>query len=443
MRLKAYSAYKDSCIEWLGEIPEHWETKRVKTMLSRNDSGVWGNDFDDEGVVVLRSTEQTVGGDWSIIEPAKRRLSIHEYVSAMLIEGDLVVTKSSGSSLHIGKTSIVTKEVAALNCCYSNFMQRLRVQPTVDPFFMRYVLNGEIGRKQFDYLSSTTTGLANLNSEVIGNVIATFPSQTEQRTIAAFLNRETERIDALIAKKEWQIELLQEKRIALISHVVTKGLNPDVKMKDSGIEWLGEIPEHWRVLSIKRLTLVKRGASPRPIDDPKYFEEDGEYAWVRIADVTASSRYLEKTTQQLSELGKSLSVPLEPGALFLSIAGTVGKPIINKIRCCIHDGFVYFPQYRENKNFLYYILVSGQPYHGLGKWGTQLNLNTDTVGGIHIGLPTRDEQDAIAAFLDRETERLDNLIKKVQESLDMLREYRTALISAAVTGKIDVRKEVA
>ena len=93
--------------------------------------------------------------------------------------------------------------------------------------------------------------------------------------------------------------------------------------KDSGVEWLGEIPAHWRLLSIKRLTIVKRGASPRPIDDPKYFDEEGEYAWVRIADVTASSHYLDTTTQKLSPLGKSLSVPIEPGGLFLSIAATV------------------------------------------------------------------------------------------------------------------------
>ncbi len=124
------------------------------------------------------------------------------------------------------------------------------------------------------------------------------------------------------------------------------------KYKDSGIDWLGEIPEHWQALKTKRLTAIKRGASPRPIDDPKYFDNDGEYAWVRIADVTASERYLETTTQRLSELGKSFSVPLEPGKLFLSIAGSVGKPIITKIKCCIHDGFVYFPDLKVNEEFL-------------------------------------------------------------------------------------------
>lgn len=209
------------------------------------------------------------------------------------------------------------------------------------------------------------------------------------------------------------------------------------RYKDSGVEWLGEIPEHWEKLKIKRLTQIKRGASPRPIDDPEYFDDDGEYAWVRIADVTASERYLESTTQKLSALGKSFSVPLESGELFLSIAGSVGKPIITKIKCCIHDGFVYFPGLKINQEFIYYIFSSGQPYLGLGKLGTQLNLNTETVGGIYIGLPPLEEQDAIAQFLDHKTSQIDALIAKKEALLQKLDEKRTALISHAVTKGLD------
>ena len=209
------------------------------------------------------------------------------------------------------------------------------------------------------------------------------------------------------------------------------------KYQDSGVEWLGDIPEHWKSLKIKRLTSIKRGASPRPIDDPKYFDDDGEYAWVRIADVTASERYLKTTTQKLSELGKSFSVPLEPGELFLSIAGSVGKPIITKIKCCIHDGFVYFPDLKVNEEFIYYIFNSGQPYLGLGKFGTQLNLNTETVGAISIGFPPLNEQEKIAQFLDYKTKQIDELIKKKETLIEKLDEKRTALISHAVTKGLD------
>src|SRR3990172_8708195 len=141
---------------------------------------------------------------------------------------------------------------------------------------------------------------------------------------------------------------------------------------DSRVEWIGPAPLHWEIKKIKRLCLVKRGASPRPIEDPIYFSDDGEYAWVRISDVSASIKYLESTEQRLSEIGKAKSVPLEPGELFLSIAATVGKPIITRIKCCIHDGFVYFVGLRENREFLYYLFSCGEPYQGLGKLGTQL-----------------------------------------------------------------------
>lgn len=203
--------------------------------------------------------------------------------------------------------------------------------------------------------------------------------------------------------------------------------------KDSGVAWLGEVPSHWEVLSIKRLSQVKRGASPRPIDNPDYFDDNGEYAWVRIADVTASNTYLFETTQKLSDLGKMFSVPLEPDSLFLSIAGSVGKPIITKIKACIHDGFVYFPEYKNNIKFLYYIFLSGQPYLGLGKMGTQLNLNTDTVGSIKIGLPPLPEQTAIATYLDSKLGEIDRLISKQETLLEKLAEQRTAIITHTVT----------
>jgi len=209
------------------------------------------------------------------------------------------------------------------------------------------------------------------------------------------------------------------------------------KYKESGINWLGKIPEHWEAKAIKRLCIVKRGASPRPIDDPIYFDDEGECAWVRIADVSASDRYLNQTEQRLSTLGQSKSVSLCPGDLFVSIAGTVGKPIITKIKCCIHDGFVYFVGLKMNKEFLYYLFTAGEAYKGLGKLGTQLNLNTDTIGSIIIGVPSEKEQAAIVNFLDHETAKIDALISKKEQLIKLLEEKRTAFISNAVTKGLD------
>jgi type I restriction enzyme S subunit len=137
-------------------------------------------------------------------------------------------------------------------------------------------------------------------------------------------------------------------------------VRPYPRYKPSGIDWLRDVPEHWQVKAIKWESSVLRGASPRPIDDPIYFDDEGEYAWVRISDVTNAGMYLRQTTQRLSRLGSSLSVRLPSGAPFLSIAGSVGKPCISAVKCCIHDGFVFFPLWKGDHRFLYYLFASGR-----------------------------------------------------------------------------------
>lgn len=207
--------------------------------------------------------------------------------------------------------------------------------------------------------------------------------------------------------------------------------------KDSGVEWLGRVPEHWEVKSIRWLSPVRRGASPRPIDDPKYFDEEGTYGWVRIEDVTASDGVLKETKQRLSSLGATLSVKLQPGALFLSIAGSVGKPCVAGFEVCIHDGFVYFPMLMSHVDWLFKIFESRTPFTGLGKLGTQLNLNTETVGSIKVGLPPAGEALQTLSNLNCETARIDALIEKKTRFIELLREKRQALITHAVTKGLD------
>jgi type I restriction enzyme S subunit len=203
--------------------------------------------------------------------------------------------------------------------------------------------------------------------------------------------------------------------------------------KDSGIEWISEIPSHWEVKRLKRMTKIKRGSSPRPIDNPKYFDENGQFSWVRISDVTKSERYLISTEERLSELGCSLSTKIYPNQLFLSIAGSVGKPIISNIECCIHDGFVWFENLNFNSELLWYQFNVGTCFSGLGKMGTQLNLNSDTVGMIHLPVPPLSEQEHIVSYLDDKTTKIDELIQNKLRKIDLLKEYRTSLINTVVT----------
>jgi type I restriction enzyme S subunit len=441
MRLRPYESYKPSGIDWLRDVPEHWEVKRLKYSASINDEALpETTDPTLEIVYVDIGSVDSIRGfvrrDPMVFEDSPSR------ARRIVRDGDTIV-----STVRTYLRAIAPIRDPDPNTIVSTGFAVVRPRQ-VHPVFLSYALR-EQGLVDAIVARSVGVSYPAVNASEIGTLAVPLPSEDEQGAIADFLDRETAKIDTLVEKKRTLIERLKEKRTALISRTVTRGLPPDAaaeagldpspRLKPSGIDWLGDVPEHWEVKAIKWESPVLRGASPRPIDDEIYFDDEGDYAWVRIADVSAAGMYLVETTQRLSPLGTSLSVPLEPGALFLSIAGSVGKPCITRIKCCIHDGFVYFPRWRGDVRFLYYVFASGEPYKGLGKLGTQLNLNTDTVGSIVSGFPPVSEQRIIADFLDCETARIDHMATKVEAAIERLQEYRTALITAGVTGKIDVR----
>jgi type I restriction enzyme S subunit len=425
-RYAAYPAYRPSGIDWLGDIPEHWpliplkhRTKFINGMAFKPDE--WSTD----GVPIIRIVNLNGGDDFNCFEGnVNERYHVEE--------GDLLFGWSGNRGTSFGPFLWWRPGLHYLN---QHIFKLTDYRD--DKCWFYWALKAVTGYIEEE--AHGIIGMVHVTKGRLGAVKMPVPPRDEQQAIARFLDEQTKKIDDLIEAKRDLVALLKEKRQAVITHAVTKGLNPDARLKPSGVDWLGDVPEHWDVKSLKWDSPVLRGASPRPIDDPIYFDDEGEYAWVRIADVTAAGMYLEQTTQRLSKLGSSLSVKLQPGELFLSIAGSVGKPCITKIKCCIHDGFVYFPRLSCNRKFLYYIFASGEPYKGLGKLGTQLNLNTDTVGSIHIAFPPDDEQEQIVEYLDAEMTKFDGLIEAVDGAIEKLATLRISLISAAVTGKIDVR----
>jgi type I restriction enzyme S subunit len=413
----AYPEYKSSGVEWLAEIPTAWKLCRLKFIAKIKN----GQDYKavqvDEGYPVMGS-----GGQFT-------------YASEFMYDKESVLLGRKGT---IDKPLYIDEPFWSVDTMYYT-----EVNKEIHAKYLYYLAL----TIQFDRYS-TNTALPSMTQEHLGNFMFAMPdNEQDRKQIANFLDHETAKIDTLIEKQQQLIALLKEKRQAVISHAVTKGIStkehPSAPMRDSGVEWLGEVPEHWDVIFIKHLSTVKRGASPRPIDDQRYFDDNGDYAWVRIADVSKAGMYLTSTTQRLSALGASLSVKLEADQLFVSIAGTVGKPCLTISKACIHDGFVYFPELKINNKFLYYIFEAGEAYLGLGKMGTQLNLNTESVGGIKVGLPPRNEVEAIITFIEESNIKYDALIDKANNSIKLMQERRTALISAAVTGKIDVRNWVA
>lgn len=210
-------------------------------------------------------------------------------------------------------------------------------------------------------------------------------------------------------------------------------------MKNSGVEWIGQIPESWNTIRLKMIAPILRGASPRPINDPKYFDDNGNYYWVRINDVTKSNGYLYSCAQKLSNIGAELSVKLEPNTLFISICATLGKPCITKIPCCIHDGFIYFYRLDKRLNkYLYYVFEAGKCFEGLAKLGTQQNLNTFLIGNIKIALPYNHKQiQAIANYLDDKCAQIDNITATINEQIEVLKQYKKSVITEAVTKGLD------
>jgi len=438
MSFPKYPEYKDSGVEWFGDVPCDWRVQRLKQVVNPSRPITYGivqaGENVPDGIPYIRpadmADESGVKTEDALLRTSQEIASA--YRRSSISAGDIVC--SIGPSF--GKLMMVPLSLEGANLTQGT--ARVAVANEYVPRFIFWVLRSVESYQQWE----SSVGGATFRALNLGPLAETFlcvPSWAEQTQIARFLDHETARIDVLIEEQQRLIELLKEKRQAVISHAVTKGLDPTVPMKDSGVEWLGEVPAHWDVVAIKWLSPVLRGASPRPIDDPKYFDDSGEYAWVRIADVSASDGTLRETTQTLSALGASLSVKMEPGEMFLSIAGTVGKPCITQIKACIHDGFVYFPSLSIDNKFLYRIFEVGTCYGGLGKMGTQLNLNTETVGGIQIGVPPNSEIAQILEFIDRQSSVFDSLVGEAGKGVELLQERRSALISAAVTGKIDVR----
>jgi type I restriction enzyme, S subunit len=443
-----YPEYKDSGVEWLGEVPAHWNISPIKRFVIANDGGVWGDEPSGEtGTPVLRSTEQTVDGRWKMETPALRQLSKKEAASAKLNEGDLVVTKSSGSSAHIGKTTLVSREIAEGGFCYSNFMQRLRFSSSFLPKIVWYLMNNELVRFQFDNLSNTTTGLANLNGEIIGNVVVPVAPIAEQSSIAAFLDYETARIDALVEEQKRLIELLKEKRQAVISHAVTKGLDPNVPMKDSGVEWLGEVPAHWEVGKLRWFAQIQGGVAK----GKDYSGKDTiMLPYLRVANVQDGYVDLSEVKEITVQAEEAERYSLRKGDVLMNEGGDndkLGRGTVwqGQISPCLHQNHVFAirPDARLNPEWLAMFTQSNsaRDYFFINsKQSTNLaSISSSNVMNCPVPLPPLHEQQQVLAQTQEKADRLDGLINAAIQGIELLQERRSALISAAVTGKIDVR----
>ncbi len=391
MRWRAYPADKDSGIKQLGQSPVHWEARRLKT-VSRF---AYGNSL---------AADNRVPDDYNVF-------------GSNGIVGQHNMANTQGPCLIVGRKGSFGKIVYSERPCFA-IDTTYFVDASQTSNHLRWLFYCLQWLRLDSYSKdSAVPGLA--REDAYENLIP-YCLPDEQRAIAAFLDRKTAHIDALIAKKERQIELLQEKRAALISHAVTKGLDPSVPMKDSGIEWLGEVPEHWNVQSLKTVALLQRGhdlpAQERQLGDIPVVSSSGTFSY--HAEAKAKG----------------------PGVV-TGRYGTIGKIIYVDRDYWPLNTTLYVKDFHGNSpRFIYYLLMI-LPFDAFSDKSAVPGVDRNDLHRLLVTCPPLDEQTVVVAYLDRETTKLDALTAKVRESIERLQEYRTALISAAVTGKIDVRGE--
>ena len=453
-RFKPYPAYKDSGVEWLGGIPEHWEALAVRRLIDRIEQG-WSPVADD----------RLAGPDeWAVIKlsaVSKGRFvgTEHKALPAELSpdrryevrEGDFLLTRANTPDL-VGDVCVARGVRRGLMLC--DLVYRLRLgSEQLTPSYLAYWFLSRAGRYQIEVdARGSSQSMVKVSQGHIRAWTVVLPSPDEQRAIAVFLDRETARIDALVAKKERLIELLQEQRTALITRAVTKGLDPTIPMKDSGVEWLGEIPAHWEVKQLRQAiaTLMDfRGRTPTKLG----MDWGGDIP--AISAINVREGYLDLTrgvnygSQELHDRWMAQGPTRSGDVLFTTEAplGNVALVPDNKQYILSQRVVLLRPHSAQlMPEYLHRLLISSAFRQGveiMATGSTAEGIKRRYLMAMPVCVPQLEEQRVIAAFLDRETVRIDALVAKVLEAIERLEELRTALISAAVTGKIDVREEVA
>lgn len=448
-RFKPYPAYKDSGIEWLGNIPAHWELKRLRSTLTSCQNGVWGEEPDGtHDVICVRVADfDRVRFRVDLADHTLRSIEPSVLAARGLRSGDLLLEKSGGGENQPVGAVVIYDHTAPAVC--SNFVARVAVAVGHEPRFLTYLHAALYAMRVNTRHIKQSTGIQNLDSASYLSESTGLPSETEQRAISAFLDRETVRIDALIANKEQFIELLREQRTGLITRAVTKGLDPTVPMKDSGVEWVGEIPAHWEVNRTKFAARLRSGHTPSR-QHPEYWQ-DCTIPWFGLADVwqirEGQVEYVYETAEKISELGLANSSArlLPKGTVILSRTASVGFSGILGVDMATTQDFVNWvcgPTLRPD--YLLYVFRSMRhEFRRLTMGSTHQTIYMPDVGRFSTPIPPLAEQDQIVAAIRKETTSIDALAAKVEAAIDRLKELRTALISAAVTGKIDVREVVA
>ena len=412
MAYPTYSSYRDSGVAWLGEVPSHWGVKRLKFMAKLQNGSDYKHIESHDGYPVIGS-----GGQFA-------------YATDYLYNGESVLLGRKGT---IDKPLYVNGAFWTVDTMYYTEI----FQNTCPKFLYYLTLTVDFWKY------STQTALPSMTQTSLNNLIFAAPEYEEQTAIADYLDTQTAQIDALIDKQQNLLAKLAEQRSSVITQAVTRGLNPNAPMKESGVAWLGEVPSHWEIWKITHaINLIGSGTTPKS-DNAEY--HDGEILWVTTSELIES--LISDTKQKISDSAikdysalkkyPKNSVAIAMYGATIGRLGILEKEATFNQACCVfgNSDILHY-------KFLFYWLWQRRPaLISLSNGGGQPNLSQDDLKKIKIPLPPLAEQTAIADYLDEQTAHIDCLSQKVEQAIGRLKEYRTALITQAVTGKIKVITE--
>lgn len=429
---KPYPTYKDSGVEWIGQVPAHWETLPIKR---------------GAGLRNERRTDSPDGWDYVGLEDVEAESGRYAPTgtASRQSEDSMVGVFRAGDVLYGKLRPYLRKAIVTGDdgLCSTEFLV-LRPGRSSAPWLHRWLLTTEVTQQ----IEAGCDGakMPRADWDHVGSIPMPLPPPAEQSAIAAALDRETARIDALIAKKTRFIELLKEKRQALITHTVTKGLDPTVRMKGSGVAWIGEVPLHWDSVPIRRVAKLESGHTPSR-SEPSYWV-NCTIPWFTLADIWQVRKegrvFVSETSEKVSELGvaNSSARKLPAGTVILSRTASVGFPAIMGCEMATSQDFAaWVCGDRLSNEFLYLCLVAMRDELGrLTMGSTHKTIYMPDIEQLRCPLPPILEQKRILEFVSRQTKRFDELMVNVEHSITLLKERRSALITAAVTGQIDLRE---
>lgn len=437
-------AMKDSGIEWIGQIPQEWDIVKIKHIIDDNEFGIKIGPFGSAltnrkksaGSINVYSQANIISGSFASATHTIDEGSFDELKGYEVKPGDVCVSMMGT----IGKCCVVPDTIST-GIMDSHLIKIRLNEDVVDNQFFAYVYDKDGGGICFSQIQHDKRGtiMDGLNTAIVRNLVFPLPPLACQKRISTYLNTKCAEIDALIAAKEKTNALLKERRQSIIYEAVTKGLNPDAPMKDSGVEWIGEIPEEWETRRIKYCFDVFAGATPKSGNSEFW---DGDVVWVTPADYTTEQKYITQGRKYITQEGfESCSTEMIPaGSLIFSKRAPIGLVAINMVELCTNQGCLScVPKDGNDVEYFYYAFSCfAEQFDLYGSGTTFKEISADAFVNFPIPFPSTEEQKEISEHLRIKCSELDTLISANEATIQKLKEYRQSIIYEAVTGKIEV-----